>query len=92
MNLIPYLAVWVVLGVVVIVLAISRMRLAKREDASLHVLEAEGEVEQQKEMSKEIAKIDLWGQILTVIVVLYGVILAGIYIYQSWQQSSRIQP
>lgn len=92
MNLIPYIAVWVILGIVVIVLAVSHMRLAKREDASLHVLESEREAEQQKEMTKKIAKIDWWGQVLTVVVVLYGIILACIYFYQSWQQSGKIQP
>jgi len=92
MNLIPYIAVWVVLGIIVIVLAISRMRLAKREDASLHVLENEREAERQKAMTKKLARIDLWGQVLTVVVVLFGIILAGIYIYGAWEQAGRIQP
>ena len=92
MNLIAYIAVWVVLGIIVLVLAISRMRIAKREDASLHVLESEREADQQKGMTKRIAKIDWWGQLLTVVLVLYGITLAGVYIYQAWQQSSKIQP
>jgi len=92
MNYIPYIVVWVVLGIVVIVLAISRMRLAKREDKTLDILEGESEAGQQIEMTKKIAKIDRWGQVLTIVLVLYGIILAGIYIYQAWQQSSKIQP
>jgi len=92
MNLVPYIVVWVVVGLVVIVLAIYRMRLAKREDASLHVLASEGEAAQQKAMSLKLAKIDWWGQVLTVVVVLYGIILAGIYVYHIWQESSKIQP
>jgi hypothetical protein len=76
----------------VIVLAISRMRLAKREDKTLDILEGEREAGQQVEMTKKISKIDRWGQILTIVLVLYGIILAGIYIYQSWQLSSKIQP
>jgi Na+/H+ antiporter NhaC len=92
MNFIPYIVVWVVLGIVVLVLAISRMRLAKREDKTLDILESESEAGQQIEMTKKIAKIDRWGQIFTIVLVLYGIILAGIYIYQAWQQSSKIQP
>ena len=92
MNYIPYIVVWVVLGIIVIVLAVSRMRLAKREDKTLDILEGEREAGQQKEMTKKIAKIDRWGQVLTIVLVLYGIILAGIYIYQAWQQSSKIQP
>ena len=92
MNFIPYIVVWVVLGIIVIVLAISRMRLAKREDKSLDILESEREAGQQKEMTMKIATIDRWGQVLTIVLALYGIILAGIYIYQAWQQSSKIQP
>lgn len=92
MNFIPYIVVWVVLGIIVIVLAVSRMRLAKREDATLDVLESERVAEQQKDMTKKIAKIDRWGQVLTVVLVVYGIVLAGIYIYHAWQQSSKIQP
>ncbi len=89
MNFIPYIVVWVVLGIIVIVLAVSRMSLAKREDATIHVLENEREVERQKELTQKIAKIDLWGQALTVVLVLYGIILGGIYTYHAWLQSSK---
>jgi ABC-type Fe3+ transport system permease subunit len=90
MNLIPYLVVWIVLGIIVIVLLVSRIRIAKREDASLDVLEGERQAEQQNEMTKKLERIDWWGQVLTVVLVLYGIILAGIHIYQAWQQSSKI--
>ena len=92
MNLISYIVVWAVLGIIVLVLAVSRMRLAKRDDASLHVLVNEGEAEKQKDMTKKLGRIDLWGKVLTVVLVLYGIALAGVYMYQAWQQSSKIQP
>jgi hypothetical protein len=92
MNLIPYIVVWVVLGIIVIVLAVSRMRLARQEDKTLDVLENERVAEEQKQMTVKIQRIDRWGQALTVLVVLYGIVLAGTYIYHMWQLSSRIQP
>ena len=92
MNLIPYIVVWVVLGIIVIVLAVSRMRLAQKEDKTLDVLENERVAEKQKQMTVKIQKIDRWGQALTVLVVLYGIVLAGTYIYHMWQLSGRIQP
>jgi len=92
MNLIPFLVGWIVLGLIVIVLLVSRIRLAKQADASLDVLESEREAKQQMEMTKKLERIDWWGQVLTVVVVLYGIILAGIHIYQVWQQTSKIQP
>jgi cell division protein FtsL len=92
MNLTPYFVSWIVLGVVVGVLAIAHFRVAGREDASIHMLESTGEAEQQQVMNQEISKIDHWGKILTLVLVVYGIILAGIYIYQSWVQTSKIQP
>jgi ABC-type Fe3+ transport system permease subunit len=90
MNLIPYIAVWVVLALIVIVLAVQRIREGKREDATLHVLESQREVEQQSQMTKKIARIERWGQALTIVVVLYGLVLAGVYVYHVWQASAKI--
>lgn len=90
MNIVPYIAVWVVLGFIVIALAVSRMRVARREDATVHVLESEREVERQKELTKKIAKFDWWVHVLTVVVVLYGIILGSIYTYHAWLQSSKV--
>ncbi len=92
MNLIPYLVIWIVLGIIVIGLLVSRIRLAKREDASLDVLEDTSRAKEHMEMTAKLARIDWWGQVLTVVVVLYGIVLAGIHIYQAWQQSSKFQP
>jgi len=90
MNIIPYIVVWVVLGIIVIVLAVTHLRLAHREDATVHVLENEREVERQKELTTKIAKIDWWGKVLTILLVLYGIILGGIYTYHAWVQSSKV--
>jgi ABC-type Fe3+ transport system permease subunit len=90
MNIVPYIAVWIVLGIIVIVLAVSRWRVARREDATVHVLENDREVEKQKVLTAKIAKIDWWGQFLTVVLVLYGIILGAVYTYHAWQQSSKV--
>jgi hypothetical protein len=90
MNLLPYIAVSVVLARIVIVLAVQRIREGKREDAILHVLENEREVEQQEQMAKKITRIERWGQGLTIVVVLYGLALAGVYVYDIWQASARV--
>jgi ADP-ribosylglycohydrolase len=90
MNLLPYIAAWVILALIVIALAIQRIREGKREDATLHMLESEREVEQQEQMAKKITRIERWGQALTVVVVLYGLVLAGVYVYHVWQASAKI--
>lgn len=91
MNIIPYIAVWIVLGFIVIALAVSRMRVARREDATVHVLESEREVEKQQMLTRKIAKFDWWVHLLTVVLVVYGIVLGSIYTYHAWVQSSKVQ-
>ncbi len=92
MNLIPFVYIWIVLATVVLALALYRLAVASHEDESLHVLESEAPlVAEQTKVYKKIETIDWWGQALTVIAVLYGLVLAGIYLYHVWQQSSKIQ-
>jgi len=88
MNLTSYVVGWGVLGVVVLALAIYRASVAGHEDDSLHVMAGEAPVivEQQK-----LGKIELWGKSLTVVLVVYGLALVGIYLYHAWLQSGSIQ-
>jgi len=92
MNLIPYIVGWAILGIVVLGLAIYRARVAGHEDDSLHMMAGEASiiVEQQK-LGKKIEHIELWGKSLTVLLVVYGLAPAGIYLYHPWQVSNTIQ-
>jgi hypothetical protein len=92
MNLTSYVVGWGVLGVVVLALAIYRASVAGHEDDSLHVMAGEAPVivEQQK-LGKKIEHIELWGKSLTVVLVVYGLALVGIYLYHAWLQSGSIQ-
>jgi hypothetical protein len=88
-KLIPYVVVWAVLAVVVIVLIAWRKAVASHEDDSLHVSQV-GAIQEQVGVARKLDQIDKWGKILTVIVVIYGLVLAGIYFYQTWVASSSI--
>lgn len=92
MNLTPYIVGWAVLGVVVLVLAIYRSAVAGHEDDSLHVMAGEAPVivEQQK-IGRKIEHIELWGKSLTALLVIYGLVLGGIYLYHAWLQSGTVQ-
>ena len=87
-----YILTWAVLAVVVLGLALYRFSLAGHEDESIHVsaVEAKQVVEQQQVFGK-LNRVEFWGKLLTVIVVLYGLAIAGAYLYNAWQQSSQIQ-
>ena len=89
MNLTPWLIGWAVLATIVLVLAIWRRVIADREDDSLHVMEhEESVVNEQVAVANKLAAVDRWGKILTVIAVVYGLGLAGVYVYQSWIEYS----
>jgi hypothetical protein len=91
MNLLPYALAWAVLATIVIVLAIYRNILAGRGDEMVHVQDIEaGMVTQQQILAKKLDAIDRWGKILTAVVFVAGLALAGSYVYEVWEQSNRI--
>ena len=86
MTFTPFVAVWSVLAVVVIGLAIYRKMISASEDDSIHVSEGGARViSEQAALSHRLDVIDKWGKLLTVIVVAIGLLLAGIYFYGVWQ-------
>jgi heme/copper-type cytochrome/quinol oxidase subunit 2 len=81
-NLMPYAIFWGVLAIVVVFLIIYRKQIASHEDDSIHL---EGSVPtQQVALAHRLAAIDKWGKTLTIVVAVYGVALAAIYLYQVW--------
>lgn len=92
MNLVPYILGWSVLGIVVVVLAIYRSMVARHEDDSLHVMAGEAPIiAHQQKLGRKIEHIEAWGKTLTAVLVVYGLILAAIYLYHAWQVSNTIQ-
>jgi heme/copper-type cytochrome/quinol oxidase subunit 2 len=81
-NLLPYAIFWGVLAIVVVFLIIYRKSVSSHEDDSLH-LEG-GAPSQQMALAHRLELIDRWGKTLTIVVALYGVALAAIYLYQIW--------
>ncbi|MDR3719271.1 MAG: hypothetical protein P4K98_10740 [Bryobacteraceae bacterium] len=80
MKLIPYAIVWAVLLIVVIMLAIVRSKMAGQEDDTLKL--ADGEVtaiSTQEQVAKKLATVETVGKWLTVVVVVGGLTLAGLY-------------
>jgi preprotein translocase subunit SecG len=81
-NLIPYVAVWAVVALSVIVLLVMRKMVASKEDDQLHVLN--GASEQQVSVASKLEVIDRWGKILTVVAVVLGLAIATVYVYTSF--------
>ncbi len=85
----PYFIFWVVLAVIVIGMIIWRKAVSSHEDDSLHVLDG-GAVSQQVSVNQKLDMIDKWGKILTAVTIVFGLILAAIYLYQSWIAMSKL--
>ena len=92
MNLVPFGVVWVVLLVVVLVLAFRRSLLARQEDDMLHVGDAAAAAAtaHQIAVGKKLTAIERVLKILIVLLILYGVVLVGLFIYNAWMASTRI--
>jgi hypothetical protein len=83
LNLIPYLAIWSVFALAVIVLLIMRKMVSSKEDDQLHVLDG-APTTQQVTVAHKLDVIDKWGKILTVITVLFGLAIGAIYVVSTF--------
>lgn len=87
-NLVPFAVIWALLATVVLILILYRFLVARKEDDTLHVLHQAGSVTQQVSIGHKLELIDRWGKILTVLAIVYGVAIAGLYLYRSFVQAS----
>ena len=85
----PFVVTWLILGIVTASLALYRKFVSLKEDDYLH-LSPGGEplVDKQAALAHKMDVIDKWGETLTVITVVFGIVLAGIYLYQAWLASA----
>jgi hypothetical protein len=83
----PLVIGWIVLALIVAALAMYRKMLTNQEDDIVHVSGESGTLTRQITLAHRLEKIDLWGKTLTIILVLYGLGLAGWLIYQGWVAS-----
>ena len=88
-NFVPFLALWIVLAIGVIIMIAWRKVVSRGDDETLHVMDA-GAVSHQVDVSHKLDTIDKGGKILTAVTVVYGLVLGALYMYQSWVEMSRI--
>ena len=75
--------VWAILGAVTLALALYRKVLMMREDPYVHIDEGEQRlIPQQVATFRKIEKVDHWGISLTIVTAVFGLALAGAYLYQ----------
>jgi hypothetical protein len=88
-NFTTYFVLWGILALVIIGLAVYRKMVASKEDDTIHLSAGESAISQQSAIAEQLAAIDRWGKILTVIAVVAGLVLGGLYLYQVWVNQAR---
>ena len=88
-NFIPFLALWLLLAIGVIFMIAWRRIVSRQDDETLHVMDT-GAASHQVEVTHKLDFIDKWGKILTAVTVVYGLVLGGLYLYQSWVEMAHI--
>ena len=74
---------WAILGVATLALALYRKFVSMREDDYLHLSAGEERlIPEQVATFRKIGTIDRWGITMTIVTVVFGLALAGLYLYQ----------
>ena len=83
-------SIWAVMALIVLGLAIYRKIIANKEDDTMHLSDAEVNlITEQNVLSRKLEAVDKWGKLLTIVVVAYGLIIAGVILYQGWLEASK---
>ena len=87
MNVTLMVAVWAVLGIATLILAVYRWAVPGRHETDVVHLGAgeEKEIPKQLSLARKMDTIDRWGKTMTVITAVIGLGLATAYLYQAWE-------
>jgi len=86
----PFIVLETLLAIAVAALFAWRQSIARNEDDNIHVLHGATSVPNQVAMAQKLEVIDKWGKILTVITVVFGLLLGGAYLYNSFVRPSDV--
>lgn len=90
MNIAPLGIIWACLLVALIGIVLYR-KLMVHEDDFVHLSDGESKaVSSQIEAARKLAVLDRWQTVLTVVTLASGVLLAVLYLYQLWIESSKL--
>jgi hypothetical protein len=82
---VPFVVLWALLALTVVGLIIYRRFVSAGEDDMIHVSDPVGSTTaHQVSVAQKLDQIDKWGKTLTIVTAVYGIVLVGIYVYQSW--------
>lgn len=83
--------IWVVMATVVGALALYRKFISREEVDVIHLRDSEATVvSEQSTLARRLDMIDRWGKVLTIVLIIYGVLIASIWLFYAWKES--VQP
>ena len=85
----PFVVLWALLALAVLLMAGYRKAVSGKEEETLHLTNPV-ESGHQMVIAHKLDVIDKWGKLLTVIAAVYGLLLVLAYTYQTWIQSSNL--
>ena len=85
LDLRPFLVLWAIVIVALVVVAFWRRSVAVQEDPALHLGAAHaGTAAEQMALAKKLGQIDKWMKLLTMAVVVFGLLLGAAALYKGW--------
>lgn len=85
MTLTPFVVVFLTLVFATAGLAVYRKLVTLREDDYLHLDDGEAKlIPQQVATARRLHSLDFWGETLTVLTAVSGLLLVAIYLYLGW--------
>ena len=90
MNYTFFAWTWAALAVVVLGMAAYRYLLIHREDPTLDIFESRTVASEQSKVFRKADAVERLGKLLTLVVVLYGLVLGGAYVFHIWQLGQQI--
>jgi len=82
------LVIEIAVGFATIALALYRKFLSMREENFIHL--GPGEeiyISKQADLTRKLHRVERWGETMTVLTAAGGILLAVLYVYQTWQSS-----
>ena len=85
LDLRPFLILWSIVIVAVVVVAFWRRSVAVQEDPALHLGAAHaGTAAEQMALAKKLGQINKWMKLLPLAVVVFGLLLGAAALYKGW--------
>ena len=85
LDLRPFLVLWAIVIVALVVVAFWRRTVAVQEDPALHLGAAHaGTAAEQIALAKKLGQIDKWMKLLSLAVVVFGLLLGAAALYKAW--------